>query len=158
MNTESINLNIREILTLLPHRYPILLVDRVLELERHKRIKALKNVSVNEPYFVGHFPTRPVMPGVLIIEALAQAAGLLTFAEAPHDPSTTMYYLVGIDGARFKRPVEPGDQLILNVEFQRTMRGLWKFKAHAEVEGAVAAEVDLMCAVKYTDKAEGESA
>lgn len=152
MNTESINLNIGQILDLLPHRYPILLVDRVLELERHKRIKALKNVSVNEPYFVGHFPTRPVMPGVLIIEALAQAAGLLTFAEAPHDPSTTIYYLVGVDGARFKRPVEPGDQLILNVELIRNMRSIWKFKAHAEVDGVTVAEADLMCAVQYTDK------
>jgi 3-hydroxyacyl-[acyl-carrier-protein] dehydratase len=153
MNTESINLNIGQILDLLPHRYPILLVDRVLELERHKRIKALKNVSVNEPYFVGHFPTRPVMPGVLIIEALAQTAGLLTFAEAPHDPSTTIYYLVGVDGARFKRPVEPGDQLILNVELVRNMRSIWKFKAHAEVDGVTVAEADLMCAVQYTDKA-----
>jgi 3-hydroxyacyl-[acyl-carrier-protein] dehydratase len=157
MNTESINLNIGQILNLLPHRYPILLVDRVLELERHKRIKAIKNVSINEPYFVGHFPTRPVMPGVLIIEALAQAAGLLTFAEAPHDPSTTIYYLVGVDNARFKQPVGPGDQLVLNVELIRNMRSIWKFKARAEVDGAVVAEADLMCAVQYTDKAEGKN-
>ena len=97
MSTEKINLDIHKILTLLPHRYPILLVDRVLELEPHKSIKALKNVSINEPYFQGHFPTRPVMPGVLILEALAQTAALLTFAEEPHDPETTLYYFVGID-------------------------------------------------------------
>jgi 3-hydroxyacyl-[acyl-carrier-protein] dehydratase len=150
MSTEKINLDIHKILTLLPHRYPILLVDRVLELEPHKRIKALKNVTINEPYFQGHFPTRPVMPGVLILEALAQTAALLTFAEEPHDPETTLYYFVGIDAARFKRVVEPGDQLILNVTFERYMRGIWKFKARAEVDGAVAAEAELMCTVKNT--------
>jgi 3-hydroxyacyl-[acyl-carrier-protein] dehydratase len=151
MTTDKINLNIHQILELLPHRYPILLVDRVLELEPRKSIKALKNVTINEPYFVGHFPTRPVMPGVLILEALAQTAALLTFAEEPHDPKTTVYYFVGIDKARFKRPVEPGDQLILNVTFQRYMRGIWKFGARAEVDGAVAAEAELMCTVKHTD-------
>jgi 3-hydroxyacyl-[acyl-carrier-protein] dehydratase len=157
MNPEIVNLKISHILRSLPHRYPFLLVDRVLELTRHKSIKALKNVSVNEPYFTGHFPERPVMPGVLIIEALAQAAGLLTFADAdpPLDPATTEYYLVGIDGARFKRPVEPGDQLILNVELLRNMRGIWKFCARAEVDGVLAAEAELMCAVKFTDKAAG---
>ncbi|WP_244813638.1 3-hydroxyacyl-ACP dehydratase FabZ [Caballeronia sp. Lep1P3] len=151
MSTEKINLDIHKILTLLPHRYPILLVDRVLELEPHKSIKALKNVTINEPFFQGHFPTRPVMPGVLILEALAQTAALLTFAEEPHDPTTTLYYFVGIDGARFKRVVEPGDQLILNVDFERYMRGIWKFKARAEVDGVVAAEAVLMCTVKNTD-------
>jgi 3-hydroxyacyl-[acyl-carrier-protein] dehydratase len=151
MSTEKINLDIHKILTLLPHRYPILLVDRVLELEPHKSIKALKNVSINEPYFMGHFPQRPVMPGVLILEALAQTAALLTFAEEPHDPEKTLYYFVGIDGARFKRVVEPGDQLILNVTFERYMRGIWKFNARAEVDGAVAAEAVLMCTVKHTD-------
>src|SRR6201746_2228121 len=152
MSTEKINLDIHKILTLLPHRYPILLVDRVLELTPHQSIKALKNVSINEPYFQGHFPTRPVMPGVLILEALAQAAALLTFVDdeeaAPHDPETTLYYFVGIDRARFKRVVEPGDQLILNVNFERYMRGIWKFSAVAEVDGAVAAEAELMCTVK----------
>lgn len=152
MSTEKINLDIHKILTLLPHRYPILLVDRVLELEPHKSIKALKNVSINEPYFMGHFPQRPVMPGVLILEALAQTAALLTFAEEPHDPENTLYYFVGIDGARFKRVVEPGDQLILNVSFERYMRGIWKFKARAEVDGVTAAEADLMCTVKRTDE------
>jgi 3-hydroxyacyl-[acyl-carrier-protein] dehydratase len=152
MSTEKINLNIHKILTLLPHRYPILLVDRVLELTPHKSIKALKNVSINEPYFQGHFPTRPVMPGVLILEALAQAAALLTFAEEkePHDPETTLYYFVGIDKARFKRVVEPGDQLILNVNFERYMRSIWKFSAVAEVDGMVAAEAELMCTIKNT--------
>ena len=154
MSTEKINLDIHKILTLLPHRYPILLVDRVLELEPHKSIKALKNVSINEPFFQGHFPTRPVMPGVLILEALAQAAALLTFAEEkePHDPETTLYYFVGIDKARFKRVVEPGDQLILNVTFERYMRGIWKFSAKATVDDVVACEATLMCTVKHFDK------
>ncbi|MBU6489302.1 MAG: 3-hydroxyacyl-ACP dehydratase FabZ [Burkholderiales bacterium] len=152
MSTEKINLDIHQILKLLPHRYPILLVDRVLELEPHTRIKALKNVSINEPYFMGHFPQRPVMPGVLIMEALAQTAALLTFAEEPHDPETTLYYFVGIDKARFKRVVEPGDQLILNATFERRMRNIWKFKAHAEVDGVIAAEAELMCTIKHTDE------
>lgn len=148
MTIDNLNLDIHQILTLLPHRYPILLVDRVLELEPHKRIKALKNVSINEPYFVGHFPNRPVMPGVLILEALAQTAALLTFAEEPRDPKNSIYYFVGIDGARFKRPVEPGDQLILNVSFERLLKKIWKFKAHAEVDGKVAAEAELMCTIR----------
>ncbi|WP_144155294.1 3-hydroxyacyl-ACP dehydratase FabZ [Paraburkholderia sp. BCC1885] len=151
MSTDKINLDIHRILTLLPHRYPLLLVDRVLELEPHRRIKALKNVSINEPYFTGHFPKRPVMPGVLVLEALAQAAALLTFSEAPHDPACAQYLFVGIDDARFKRVVEPGDQLILMVLFQRHMRGIWKFMARAEVEGAVAAEATLMCTVRHAD-------
>jgi len=154
MDTKKINLDIHKIMTLLPHRYPILLVDRVLDLVPHKSIKALKNVSINEPYFVGHFPTRPVMPGVLILEALAQAAALLTFAEdaEAHDPATTLYYFVGIDGARFKRPVEPGDQLILDVEFERLRGGIYKFGARASVDGKLAAEAQLMCTVKHAEK------
>jgi 3-hydroxyacyl-[acyl-carrier-protein] dehydratase len=156
MNTEKINFDIHKILQLLPHRYPILLVDRVLELVPHKSIQALKNVTINEPYFVGHFPSRPVMPGVLILEALAQTAALLTFSEAPHDAATTLYYFVGIDGARFKRPVEPGDQLILNVKFERYMRGIWKFSAKATVDGVVACEAELMCTVKHFDKKDSE--
>ena len=151
MNIEKINFNIHKILTMLPHRYPFLMVDRVIELEPHKSIKALKNVTVNEPYFTGHFPTRPVMPGVMIVEALAQAAALLTFAEQEQDFANTLYYFVGIDGARFKRVVEPGDQLILNATFERYMRGIWKFKAVAEVDGAVACEAELMCTVKKMD-------
>ena len=145
MNT----LDIHEILKHLPHRYPLLLVDRVLELEHGKRIKALKNVSVNEPYFVGHFPHRPVMPGVMILEALAQSAALLSFdavGKTPDDKS--IYYFAGIDSARFKRPVEPGDQLILDVELERMKSNIFKFKARATVAGELAAEAGLMCAVR----------
>ncbi|MGI4811853.1 MAG: 3-hydroxyacyl-ACP dehydratase FabZ [Janthinobacterium lividum] len=144
---EKITLDIHQILSQLPHRYPFLLVDRVLELEAHKRIRALKNVTINEPFFVGHFPARPVMPGVLILEALAQTAALLTFAEATPEPGS-LYYFAGIDNARFKRPVEPGDQLILDVTFERHMRGVWKFKARATVDDNLAAEADLMCTIR----------
>lgn len=147
-NVSTIHLDIHKILSLLPHRYPILLVDRVLELEPHKRIRALKNVSMNEPYFTGHFPSRPVMPGVLILEALAQAAALLTFSEEPKQEENRLYYFVGIDGARFKKPVEPGDQLILEVDFERYRRGIWQFQACAKVEGSVVAHAQLMCTVK----------
>ncbi len=157
MSTQDIKLDIHRILTLLPHRYPILLVDRVLELEPRKRIKALKNVSINEPYFTGHFPARPVMPGVLILEALAQAAGLLTFSEEEHDPANSLYYFVGIDNARFKRPVEPGDQLILNVSFERNLRGIWKFSAFAEVDGVVVAEANLMCTVRPLHQSDAQT-
>jgi 3-hydroxyacyl-[acyl-carrier-protein] dehydratase len=141
--------DIRGILEYLPHRYPFLLVDRVLELEPGKRIVALKNVTINEPYFVGHFPHVPVMPGVLMIEALAQAAGILSFATANRrsDP-TSLYYFVGIDGARFKRPVGPGDQLRLEVEILRVARSIWKYGARATVDGAVAAEAELMCTLR----------
>lgn len=149
MSIDKINFDIHRILTLLPHRYPFLLVDRVLELESHKRIKALKNVSINEPYFMGHFPKRPVMPGVLVLEALAQTAALLTFSEEPHDPANTQYLFVGIDDARFRGVVEPGDQLILTVLFKRKMRGIWRFMARAEVQGVVAAEASLMCTVRH---------
>lgn len=124
----------------------------MLELDPHVRIRALKNVSMNEPYFMGHFPAHPVMPGVLVLEALAQTAALLTFSDEPHD-SSSLYLFVGIDGARFKRVVEPGDQLILNVAVERHMRGIWKFKAHAEVEGMVAAVANLICTVRHTDTA-----
>jgi 3-hydroxyacyl-[acyl-carrier-protein] dehydratase len=142
-------MDIHEILTKLPHRYPILLVDRVLSLERDKCIQALKNVSINEPYFVGHFPNRPVMPGVLILEAMAQAAALLSFASAgkPLDDNT-IYYFAGIDAARFKRPVEPGDQLILDVELLRQKSGIYKFKGVARVGDAIACEAELMCTMR----------
>jgi 3-hydroxyacyl-[acyl-carrier-protein] dehydratase len=142
-------MDIHKILKQLPHRYPILLVDRVLELEKGVRIKALKNVSINEPHFQGHFPHRPVMPGVLMLEALAQAAALLAFdtlGETPDDQ--TVYYFAGIDGARFKRPVEPGDQLILEVELDRMKAGLFKFKARAKVGDEIAAEAELMCTMR----------
>ena len=153
--TDEIGLEIRDILAFMPHRYPFLLVDRVLELEPAKRIKALKNVSMNEPFFTGHFPKRPVMPGVLILEALAQAAALLTIAREPHKPESTRYYFLGIDNARFKHIVEPGDQLILEVTAGRYMRGVWKFDARAEVNGVLAAKANLMCSVTHV-KAEPE--
>jgi 3-hydroxyacyl-[acyl-carrier-protein] dehydratase len=142
-------LDIHSILKRLPHRYPFLLVDRVLEFEVHQRIKALKNVTINEPFFVGHFPHRPVMPGVLTLEALAQAAALLAFESAGASvPPDAIVYFVGIDGARFKRPVEPGDQLILDVTIDRTKAGIWKFKTRASVGGETAVEADLMCTLR----------
>ncbi len=142
-------MDIYQILQKLPHRYPILLVDRVLEVEKGVRIKALKNVSVNEPFFVGHFPHRPVMPGVLILEALAQAAALLSFATLDITlDEKTIYYFAGIDGARFKRPVEPGDQLILDVELGRAKAGIYKFNAKAWVGNDLAAEAELMCTMR----------
>ena len=142
-------MNIHEILKQLPHRYPLLLVDRVLELDKGKTIKALKNVTMNEPFFEGHFPHRPVMPGVLMLEALAQAAALLAFDALDTSPSDDMvYYFAGIGGARFKRPVEPGDQLILDVELLRMKAGIFKFKARASVEGELAVEAELTCAMR----------
>lgn len=142
-------MDIYQILQKLPHRYPILLVDRVLEVEKGVRIKALKNVSVNEPYFVGHFPHRPVMPGVLILEALAQAAGLLAFDAMGQVPDeNNIYYFVGIDGARFKRPVEPGDQLHLEIKIDRVRGGIWKFKGVGRVGDEVACEAELMCTMR----------
>ncbi len=142
-------MDIHQILKQLPHRYPILLVDRVLELEKGKRIKALKNVSINEPFFTGHFPHRPVMPGVLMLEALAQAAALLAFDMQGITPDNqTVYYFAGIDGARFKRPVEPGDQLILDVTLDRMRAGIFKFRAQACVGDEVATEAELMCTMR----------
>ncbi len=142
-------MDIHQILKQLPHRYPILLVDRVLEIDKGKRIKALKNVSINEPYFSGHFPHRPVMPGVLILEALAQAAALLAFDMLGTTPDDkTIYYFAGIDGARFKRPVEPGDQLILEVTLDRMKASIFKFKACAKVGEDIAAEAELMCTMR----------
>ena len=141
------SLDIRAILEHLPHRYPFLLVDRVLDIEPGKRIRALKNVTINEPFFVGHFPHLPVMPGVLQIEALAQAAGILSFQTMGRvSDDRSVYYFVGIDGARFKRPVMPGDRLELFVEMTASKRGIYKYKAVAKVDGQVAAEADLMCA------------
>jgi 3-hydroxyacyl-[acyl-carrier-protein] dehydratase len=142
-------MDIHQILKQLPHRYPILLVDRVLEIEKGKRIKALKNVSINEPHFLGHFPHRPVMPGVLMLEALAQTAALLAFDMQGITPDDkTVYYFAGIDGARFKRPVEPGDQLILEVELDRMKAGIFKFKARAKVGDDIATEAELMCTMR----------
>ena len=145
----SSQMDIHEILQHLPHRYPFLLIDRVLEVEPGKSIVALKNVSINEPFFPGHYPHHPVMPGVLVIEAMAQAAALLTFKTQGTKPEDdAVYYFVGIDGARFKRPVSAGDQLIIKVELLRNMRGIWKFSAVAEVEGLVAAQAELMCTMR----------
>ncbi len=140
-------MDITQILKRLPHRYPFLLVDRVLTLESGKSIKALKNVTVNEPFFPGHFPGRPVMPGVLIIEALAQAAGILLFVTADVYPTEkSRFFFVGIDKARFRRPVEPGDQLILNATLERTLKGIWKLSATAMVGDAEAASCEMMLA------------
>lgn len=142
-------MDIYQILKKLPHRYPILLVDRVLELESGKRIRALKNVSVNEPYFVGHFPYRPVMPGVLMVEALAQAAALLAFETLGIEPDDkSVFYFAGIDNVRFKRPVEPGDQLMLDVTLERAKAGIYKFSGQARVGEAIAVEADLLCTMR----------
>ena len=142
-------MDIHQILKQLPHRYPILLVDRVLEMEKGVKIKAVKNVTINEPFFTGHFPHRPVMPGVLMLEALAQAAALLSFDALGATPDdNTVYYFAGIDGARFKRPVEPGDQLILEVAIDRMKAGIFKFKARALVKDEVAVEAELMCTMR----------
>jgi 3-hydroxyacyl-[acyl-carrier-protein] dehydratase len=140
-------MDIHEVMAHLPHRYPFLLVDRVLECEPGKHIVAVKNVTINEPFFQGHFPHHPVMPGVLIMEALAQAAGILSFktmGSMPDDHS--VFYFVGIDNARFKKPVTAGDQLHLHIEILRNMRGIWKYKAEAKVDGEIVAEAELMCA------------
>ena len=146
-------MDIHQILKQLPHRYPFVLVDRVIEIEKGVRIKALKNVSINEPYFVGHFPHRPVMPGVLILEALAQSAALLGFDTLGITPDKqTMFYFAGIDGVRFKRPVEPGDQLILEMAVDRVRSGMWRFKGHASVDGNVVTEAEIMCTIRTLDE------
>lgn len=142
-------MDIHEILKFLPHRYPFLLVDRVLSLDPGKAIVALKNVTINEPFFPGHFPHHPVMPGVLIIEALAQTAALLTLKSLNKQADeNSVYYFVGIDGARFKKPVQAGDQLILKAEITRERSGIWKYATRAEVDGQVATEAELMCTVR----------
>lgn len=142
-------IDINEIKKYIPHRYPFLLVDRIIELEVGKRVVGLKNVTVNEPFFPGHFPHSPVMPGVLIIEALAQAAAVLAFkTEGTVPDENSMVYFASVDNVRFKRPVVPGDQLMLEAEIVRTIRNIWKFKAVARVEGEVATEAEFMCAIK----------
>lgn len=143
-------MDIYHILTKLPHRYPFLLVDRVLDIDlQAKTIRAIKNVTVNEPCFTGHFPTRPVFPGVLILEALAQSCALLSFeTEGIALDDESVFYFVGIDGARFKRPVEPGDQLVLHAAMDRSRGGIYKFKCHADVDGEVAAEAEIMCTMR----------
>ena len=142
-------MDIQEILAHLPHRYPMLLVDRVLECEPGKRILAIKNVTINEPFFSGHFPHHPVMPGVLVVEAMSQAAAILSFRTLGTKPDDkSVYYFVGIDEARFKRPVGPGDQLVLEVLLERKLHGIWKFDAKARVGEALAAEAKIMCTVR----------
>jgi len=154
-------MDINQIMRLLPHRYPFLLVDRVLEVEPAKRIIALKNVTANEPHFTGHFPHLPVMPGVINIEAMAQAAGILSFQTMGRvSDDQSVYYFVGIDNARFKRPVVPGDQLRIELEIVRVARSIWKYSGRTTVEGQVAAEADLMCTLRAIEppKAGGEQA
>ena len=142
-------LDITQIKEYLPHRYPLLLVDRVLDVELGKRIVAIKNVTANEEFFNGHFPHKPVMPGVLMIEAMAQTAAILSFMTMNVKPDeNSVVYFVGIDNARFKRPVEPGDQLRMEVEILRVARGIWKYKAVATVDGKVAVEGELMCTIR----------
>jgi 3-hydroxyacyl-[acyl-carrier-protein] dehydratase len=149
-------MDINEVLKYLPHRYPFLLIDRVLACEPGKRITALKNVTINEPFFVGHFPYHPIMPGVLIIEALAQAAAILSFRTMNHTvDDKVVYYFVGIDNARFKRPVKPGDALALEVELKRHTRNIWMFSGTARVNDAVATEADLMCTIRSMDDEKG---
>ena len=142
-------MDISKVLQYLPHRYPLLLIDRVLSCEPGKRLSALKNVTINEPFFQGHFPHHPVMPGVLIIEAMAQACAILTFHSEQHRPDERLvYYFVGIDNARFKKPVTPGDTLRLDVALERHVRGIWKFSARALVGDTLSAEAEIMCTVR----------
>ena len=145
-------MDINEVLAYLPQRFPILMIDRVMEFEPGKRIVALKNVSVNEPYFPGHFPHRPIMPGVMILEAMAQAAGVLVFrTDGTRPDERTVYYYVGIDNARFKKPVVPGDQLEIEVILERLLKGIGKFSCVARVAGAVVAEAVILCSVRPVD-------
>ena len=151
------SMDINRVLKLLPHRYPFLMIDRVLTCEPGKRVLALKNVTSNEPYFHGHFPHYPVMPGVLIIEALAQAAAILTFSGAGHTADEKMvYYFVGIDNARFKKPVTAGDALHLDVSLLRHARSLWKFHGEARVEDKLVAEADILCTIRELNQEDAD--
>lgn len=142
-------MDIKAVMEHLPHRFPFLLVDRVLELEPGKRIVAMKNVTINEPFFPGHFPHHPVMPGVMVLEALAQAAAILAFKSGERLPDEdSVVYFLGIDQARFKSPVGPGDQLTLHARIDRHLKGIWKFSAEARVGERLAAEAQLMCAMR----------
>jgi 3-hydroxyacyl-[acyl-carrier-protein] dehydratase len=154
-NTESSSMDIHEILDHLPHRYPFVLIDRVVSMKIGEEITALKNVTINEPFFPGHFPYHPVMPGVLIVEAMAQAAAILSFKTMGVKPSDdSVYYFAGIDSARFKKPVSPGDQIILNVKIDRILKGIWKYSGVARVDGTIVAEAQMMCILKAIDKKE----
>jgi len=144
-------MDINKIMQLLPHRFPFLLVDKVIEIKHGEEITAVKNITINEPFFQGHFPIKPIFPGVLIVEALAQAAGLLAFATqgiSSNEESGDLFYLVGVDKARFKKPAGPGDQLLLTVTTTTNKRGVWKFQGVATVDGSVVASAELMCAVR----------
>lgn len=146
-------LDIHEILNHLPHRYPFVLIDRVIDLRLNEEITAIKNVTINEPFFPGHFPYHPVMPGVLIVEAMAQAAAVLSFKTMNVLPSEdSVYYFAGIDNVRFKKPVSPGDQLVLNVKIDRVLKGIWKYKAQAKVDDQIVAEAEMMCILKNIKK------
>jgi 3-hydroxyacyl-[acyl-carrier-protein] dehydratase len=142
-------MDIAGVLEHLPHRFPFLLIDRIRAIELGKRIVALKNVTINEPFFQGHFPQRPIMPGVLILEAMAQAAGILVFKTQGNKPEAdSVYYLAGIDNARFKRPVVPGDQIEIEVVIERGVRGVWKFSCTARVDGGIVCEAQMLCSVR----------
>jgi len=151
--TKKTSMDIHEILDHLPHRYPFVLIDKVISLDLGKEITAIKNVTINEPFFPGHFPYHPVMPGVLIVEAMAQAAAILSFKTMDTKPSEeSVYYFAGIDNARFKKPVGPGDQIILNVKIDRILKGIWKYSGTAMVEDEVVAEAGMMCILKEIKK------
>jgi|TARA_B110000037_G_scaffold223007_1_gene301250 3-hydroxyacyl-[acyl-carrier-protein] dehydratase len=153
MATNNLSMDIHEILDHLPHRYPFILVDRVISMELGKEITAIKNVTINEPYFPGHFSYHPVMPGVLIVEALAQAAALLSFKTMDTKPTEdSVYYFAGIDSARFKKPVNPGDQIVLHVKIDRVLKGIWKYSGIASVDNEIVAEANMMCILKEIQK------
>ena len=153
MAAKDLSMDIHEILEHLPHRYPFILVDKVISINLGKEITAIKNVTVNEPYFPGHFSYHPVMPGVLIVEALAQAAALLSFKTMDAKPTEdSVYYFAGIDNVRFKKPVYPGDQIILNVKIERILKGIWKYIGTATVDNEVVAEANMMCILKEINK------
>ena len=153
MANNKLSMDIHEILDHLPHRYPFILVDRVISMELGKEITAIKNVTINEPYFPGHFSYHPVMPGVLIVEALAQAAALLSFKTMDTKPTEdSVYYFAGIDNARFKKPVNPGDQIVLHVKIDRVLKGIWKYSGTATVDNEIVAEANMMCILKEIKK------
>ena len=147
-NNDKTNFDIQQVMQLLPHRYPFLLIDRVQQCVAGEKLVALKNVSINEPFFQGHFPNQPIMPGVLILEALAQATGLLSFCSMGEDHKNKLYMLVGVDKARFRGQVIPGDQLTLTVTLKRHMRGIWMYRGTAEVNGDTVAEAEFMCSAQ----------
>ena len=153
MANNKLSMDIHEILDHLPHRYPFILIDRVISMELGKEITAIKNVTINEPYFPGHFSYHPVMPGVLIVEALAQAAALLSFKTMDTKPTEdSVYYFAGIDSARFKKPVNPGDQIVLHVKIDRVLKGIWKYSGIASVDNEIVAEANMMCILKEIQK------